>query len=60
LPPLAATLRIIDDMKKYNRIDGLTKEVSALCLQKYTVNQACLRQNQALVNLAKEANNILE
>jgi hypothetical protein len=36
LHPLAATLRLIDDIKKYNKIDGLKKELSALYLQKFT------------------------
>lgn len=72
LPPLAATLRLIDDVKKYNKIDGLEKELAALCLQKYTFDQVCHRQNEALINLAKlksygitedrilELNNLLE
>src|SRR4051812_20525250 len=39
LPPLAATLRLIEDIKKYDKIDGLKKELSALWLQKYTLNE---------------------
>jgi hypothetical protein len=53
LPPLAATLRLIEDIKKYNKIDGLKRELSALYLQKYTINEACSRQSQALITLAK-------
>jgi hypothetical protein len=53
LPPLAATLRLIDDIKKYNRINGLKEELSTLYLQKYTLDQACSRQNQSLIALAK-------
>jgi hypothetical protein len=29
LSPLAATLRLIDDIKKYNKINGLKEELSA-------------------------------
>jgi hypothetical protein len=53
LPPLAATLRLIDDIKKYNKINGLKEELSALYLQKYTLDQACSRQTQSLITLAK-------
>jgi hypothetical protein len=53
LPPLAATLRLIDDIKKYNKIDGLRKELSALQLQKFTLDQVCSCQSQYAVNLAK-------
>jgi cell division septum initiation protein DivIVA len=61
LPSLTATLRLIDDIKKYNKIDGLKKELNALYLQKYTLDQACSRQSQALINLAKlKAHGIME
>jgi hypothetical protein len=53
LPFLAATLQLINDIKQYNKIDGLKKELAALYLQKYTLDEACSRQSQSLVNLAK-------
>jgi hypothetical protein len=53
LPPLAATLRLIDDIKKYNKINGLKEELSTLYLQKYTLDQACSHQSQSLIALAK-------
>jgi hypothetical protein len=53
IPPLTATLRLIDDIKKYNKINGLKRELSELYLQKYTLDQVCSRQNEALINLAK-------
>jgi hypothetical protein len=60
LPPLAATLRLIDDLK-YNKINGLKEELSALYLQKYTLDQACSHQSQALIALAKlKSNGITE
>jgi hypothetical protein len=37
LPFVSATLRLIDDIRKYNKINGLKKELDALTLQKYTL-----------------------
>jgi len=34
LPPLTATLRLIDDIRKYNKINGLKEELSANCFFK--------------------------
>ncbi len=48
---VSATLR--QDIKKYNKVDGLKKELSTLYLQKHMLNEACSRQGQSLVNLAK-------
>jgi hypothetical protein len=53
LPFVGATLRLIDDIKKYNKINGLKKELDSLSLQKYVLDQACSRQSHTLVNLAK-------
>jgi hypothetical protein len=53
LPFVSATLRLIDDIKKYNKINGPTRELDRLSLQKYALDQACLRQSQSLVALAK-------
>jgi hypothetical protein len=49
----SATMHLIDDIKKYNKIYGLKKELSALYLQKYTLDQACFRQNQAIATVLK-------
>ena len=49
LPPMTAILRLIDDIKKYNKIDGLKKELQKLSLQKYALIQACSSQSQALL-----------
>jgi hypothetical protein len=51
LPPLTATMHLIDDIKKYNKIDGLKRELSSLYLQKYTINEACSRYSQAIMAL---------
>jgi hypothetical protein len=53
LPFFSATMQLLDDIKKCNKINRLNKELSALYLQKYTLDQVCSRQNEALVNLAK-------
>ena len=56
-----ATLHLIEDIKKYNKINGLKKELSASYLQKYTLDEACLRQSEALITLAKlKSNGITE
>jgi hypothetical protein len=52
LTPLATTLRLIDDIKKYNKINGLKEELSALYLQKYAIEQAYSRKSQPLIALA--------
>jgi hypothetical protein len=52
LPHLATTLRLIDDIKEYNKINGLREEISALYLQKYTIEQAYSRKSQPLIALA--------
>jgi hypothetical protein len=51
LPPLAATLRLIDDIKKYNKINGLKEELNSLSLQKYALDQACSHRSQSLIAL---------
>jgi hypothetical protein len=43
----------IDDIKSYNKINGLRRELDRLSLQKYALDQACLRQSQSLIALAK-------
>ena len=52
LPPSVAAFRLIRDIRDYNKIGGLKKELSGLYLQKYALVQACARQ--ALTALAKE------
>ena len=49
LSPLTSTLRLIDDIKKYNKINGLKKELSSLYMQKYTVDQVCFSQNKSMM-----------
>jgi hypothetical protein len=60
-PFLGAALRLIHDIKKYNEIKGLKKELAALHLLKYTLSEACSRQGQALISLAElQSHGIIE
>jgi hypothetical protein len=54
LPPSVAALRLFNEIRDYNKIGGLKKELSGLYLQKYALVQACARQSQTLAALAKE------
>ena len=45
LPPLGATLRLIDDIKAYNKINGLRRELDRLSLQKFALEKACSHQS---------------
>jgi hypothetical protein len=53
LPFVSGTMQLIDDVKKYNKIYGLKKELAALYLQKYTLDELCSSHNQALIRLAR-------
>ena len=52
LPFVSATMRLIDDIKKYNKTNGLKKEIDALCLQKYALDKAYSSQSESLITLA--------
>ena len=56
LPPLAATLRLIEDITLYNKIGGLNRELQKLSLRKFAITEACALQAQALVTAAKIQN----
>jgi hypothetical protein len=49
LPSLTATLQLIDDIKRYNKINGLKEELSALYLCKFVINEACSSQVNLLL-----------
>jgi hypothetical protein len=53
LPFLTAALQLVNDIKTYNKMDGLKKELSALYLQKYTINEFCSRHSQSIMALLK-------
>ena len=53
LPFVSATMRLIEDIKRYNKINGLKKAIDALSLQKYALDEACSSQSESLITLAK-------
>ena len=53
LPFVGAAMRLVDDIKRYNKTNDLKKKLVALRLQKYTLDEVCSRQCQTLINLAK-------
>jgi hypothetical protein len=46
-------MHLIADIKKYNKINGLKKELSTLYLFKFAINEACSSQTESLITLAK-------
>ncbi len=61
LPFYHSTMRLIDDVKKYNKMGGIKRELDRLFLQKSLLDQACSRQGQSLIALAKlKSNGITE
>jgi transposase len=61
LPFFHSTVRLIEDIKAYNKLGGLKKELDRLSLQKSLLDQACSRQGQSLIALAKlKSNGITE
>jgi hypothetical protein len=53
LPFFHSAVRLIEDIKAYNKLGGLRKEIDRLSQQKYAVDQACSRQSQSIIALAK-------
>ncbi len=56
LPPLAATLRLVDEIRKYNMIGGLENELQRLGLQKFAITEACACQSLALAKMQNQPN----
>jgi hypothetical protein len=48
LPPSVAAFRLFNEIKDYNEIGGLKKEISRLCQQLFVVNGICTNQNKAM------------
>jgi hypothetical protein len=46
-PFVSATMHLIADIKKYNKINGLKKELSTLYLFKFAINEACSSQTES-------------
>ena len=53
LPIYTAAFRVINDIRDYNKLGGLKKQLAALCAQVHAVKEVCSQQNQALVALVK-------
>jgi len=51
LPFVSTTLRLIDDIKSFNKINDLKKEVTTLSLQKRALDQACSCQSRGIMAL---------
>jgi hypothetical protein len=49
LPPSVAAFRLFNDIKDYNKIGGLKREISRLCQQIFVVNGVCANQNKAMM-----------
>jgi uncharacterized protein (UPF0335 family) len=49
LPPSVAAFRLIRDIKDYNKMGGVKKELSRLCQQIFFVNGICANQNKAMM-----------
>jgi hypothetical protein len=63
LPFFASTMKLIEDVKSYNKIGGLKRELQRLTLQKYALDQACSRQSQSLLKKLwsnRRANNLIQ
>jgi hypothetical protein len=60
LPRSSAAFHVLNSLKEYNRIGTPKKELSRLYLQKYALEEACARQSQALIDLAKMQNQRLQ
>jgi hypothetical protein len=51
-PSSTAAVYVLNNLRDYNKKGQLQKELSALYLQKYTVEQLCSSQSQSLIALA--------
>jgi hypothetical protein len=49
LPPYVAAFRVFNEIKEYNKIGGLKKEVSRLSQQIFVFNEVWTNQNQAMM-----------
>jgi hypothetical protein len=49
LPPSVAAFKLIRDIKHYNNMGGVKKELSRLCQQIFVVNGICANQNKAMM-----------
>jgi hypothetical protein len=48
LPPSVAALRLLNEIRDYDKIGGMKTEISRLCQQIFVVNEVCTNQNRAM------------
>jgi hypothetical protein len=53
LPPSVAALRLLNEIRDYNKIGGLKRELSRLCQQIFVINSICANQNRAMTTLIR-------
>jgi hypothetical protein len=53
VPISTAAFQVINDIRDYNKLGGLKKQLAALCAQVHAVKEVCSHQNQAMVTLLK-------
>ena len=51
IPLSVAAFWLFSEIRDYNKIGGIKKELSTLYLQKFTINEACSRQSRAMMAL---------
>jgi hypothetical protein len=53
IPLSVAAFRLFSDIRDYNKIDGLKKELSRLCQQIFVINGISANQNKTITGLVK-------
>jgi hypothetical protein len=53
LPISTAAFRVINDIRDYNKLGGLKKQLQTLCAQLYAVKDVCSHRYQTMVTLVK-------
>jgi hypothetical protein len=53
IPLSTAAFRVFRDIRDYNKIGGLKKQLSGLCQHIFVINGLCANQNQAITALVK-------
>ena len=48
LPPYVAALRLLNEIRGYDKTGGLKREISRLSQQIFVVNEICINQNKAM------------
>ena len=51
IPPYVAVFLLFNEIREYNKIGGLKKEVSRLCQQIFVIKGLCANQNEVMMTL---------